>query len=84
MTTGKTITLTRPTFVGKVMSLLLNVLSKLVITLLQRSKPLLISWLQSPSAVILGPKEIKFVTVSIISPFICYGVMGPDTMILVL
>ena len=68
MTTGKTIALTRRTFVGKVMSLLFNMLSKLVITFLPRSKHLLISWLQSPSAVILEPKTIKSVTVSIISP----------------
>ena len=84
MTTGKTIALTRWTFVGKVMSLLFNMLSRLVITFLPRSKHLLISWLQSPSAVILGPKEIKFVTVSIISPFICLELMGQDAMILVL
>ena len=69
MTMGKTIALTRLTFAGKVMSLLFNMLSRLVIALLQRSKHLLISWLQSPSAVILEPKKIKFLTVSIISPF---------------
>ena len=69
MTTGKTIALTRWTFVGKVMSLLFNMLSKLVITFLPMSKHLLISWLQSPSAVILEPKKIKSVTVSIVSPF---------------
>ena len=69
MTTGKTIALTRWTFVGKVMSLLFNMLSRLVITFLARSKGLLISWLQSPSAVILEPKKIKSVTVSIVSPF---------------
>ena len=77
---GKTIALTRGTFVGKVMSLLLNMLSSLVITFLPRSKRLLISWLQSPSAVILEPKKIKSATVS---PFICHEVMGPDAMILV-
>ena len=72
--------LTRRTFVGKVMSLLFNMLSRLVITLLPRSKRLLISWLQSPSAVILEPKKITSVTVS---PSICHEVMGPDAMILV-
>ena len=83
MTTGKTIALTRRTFVGKVMSLLLNMLYRLVLTSLPRSKCLLISWLQSPSAVILEPKEIKSVTVSIVSPSICHEVMGPDAMIIV-
>ena len=83
MSTGKTIALTRWTFVGKVMSLLFNMLSRLVITFLPRSKHLLISWLQSPSAVILEPKKIKSVTVSILSPSICHEVMGPDAMILV-
>ena len=83
MTTGKTIVLTRWTFVGKVMSLLLNMLSKLVITFLPRSKCLLISWLQSPSAVILEPKKIKSVYVSTVSPSICHEVMRPDAMILV-
>ena len=83
MTTGKTIALTRRTFVGKVMSLLFNVLSRLVITFLPRSKHLLISWLQSPSAVILEPPKIKSATVSTVSPFICHEVMGPDAMILV-
>ena len=82
MTTGKTIALTRRTFVGKVMSLLLNMLSRLVITLLPRSKCLLISWLQSLSAVILESQKIKFVTVSIVSPSICHEVMGPDARIL--
>ena len=77
MTTGKTIALTRRTFVGKVMSLLFNMLSKLVITFLPKSKYLLISWLQSPSAVILEPKK-KSVTVSIVSSFICHEVMGLD------
>ena len=77
MTTGKTIVLTRWTFVGKVMSLLFNMLSRLVITFLPRSKHLLISWLQSPSAVILEPKKIKSVTVSIVFPSICHEVMGP-------
>ena len=83
MTTGKTIALTRLTFVGKVMSLLFNMLSRLVITFLPRSKRLLISWLQSPSAVILEPKKIKSDTVSTVSPSICHEVMGPDAMILV-
>ena len=83
MTTGKTIALTRRTFVGKVMSVLLNTLSRLVITFLPRSKRLLISWLQSPSAVILKPKKIKLVTVSFVSPSICHEVMGPDAMIFV-
>ena len=80
MTTGKTIVLTRWTFVGKVMSLLFNMLSRLVITFLSRSKCLLISWLQSPFAVILEPKKIKSVTVSIVSPSVCHEVMGPDAM----
>ena len=70
MTIGKTIALTRQTFVGKVMSLLLNMLSRLVIVLLPRRKCLLISWLQTPSSVILEPKKIKYVTVSIVSPSI--------------
>jgi len=83
MTTGKTIALTRRTFVGKVMSLLLNMLSRLLTTFLPRSKHLLISWLQSPSAVILEPKKIVFDTVSTVSPSICHEVMGPDAMILV-
>ena len=78
MTTEKTISLTRQTFVGKVMSLLFNILSRLVIVFLPRSKHLLISWLQSPSAVILEPKKIKAVTVSVVSPSICHEVMGPD------
>ena len=81
MTTGKTIALTRRTFVGKVMSMLFNILSNLVITFLPRSKHLLISWLQSPSAVILESKKIKSLTVSIVSPSICREVMGPDAMI---
>ena len=80
MTTGKTIALTKWTFVGKVMSLLFNMLSRLVITFLPRSKHLLISWLQSPSTVILEPKKIKSLTVS---PYICHEVMGPDAMIVV-
>ena len=80
MTTGKTIALTRQTFVDKVMSLLFNMLSRLVITFLPRSKRLLISWLQSPSAVILEPRKIKSVTVS---PSLSHEVMGPDAMILV-
>ena len=83
MTTGKTIALTRWTFVGKVMSLLFNILSRLVITFLPRSKCLLISWLQSPSAVILEPLRIKSLAVSTVSPSICHEVMGPDAMILV-
>ena len=83
MTTGKTITLTRQTFIGKVMSLLFNMLSQLVITFLPRSKRLLISWLQSPSAVILEPRKIKSATVSTVSASICHEVMGPDAMILV-
>ena len=77
MTTGKIIALTRWTFVGKVMSLLFNMLSRLVIAFLPRSKRLLISWLQSPSAVILEPQKIKSATVS---PSICHGMMGPDAM----
>ena len=80
MTTGKTIALTRWIFVNKVMSLLSNILSRLVMTFLPRSKCLLISWLQSPSTMILEPKNIKSV---IVSPTICYEVMGPDAMILV-
>ena len=83
MTTGKTIALTRRTFVGKVMSLLFNMLSRLVITFLPRSKCLLISWLLSPSAVILEPPKIKSDTVSTVSPSICHEVMGSDAMILV-
>ena len=82
MTTGKTIALTRRTFVGKVMSLLLNMLSRLVIPFLPRSKRLLISWLQSPSAVILEPRKIKSDTVTTVFPSICHEVMGPDAMIL--
>src|SRR5574338_596102 len=78
MTTGKTIALTRQTFVGKVMSLLFNMLSRLVITFLPRSKCLLISWLQSPSAVILEPPKIKSDTVSTVSPSISHEVIGPD------
>ena len=78
MTTGKTIALTRWTFVSKVMSLLLNMLSRLVITFPPRSKHLLISWLQSPSPVILEPQKIKSDTVSIVSPSISHEVMGPD------
>ena len=83
MTGGKTIALTRWTFVGKVMSLLLNMLSRLVIAFLPRRKHLLISWLQSPSAVILEPKKIKSFTVSIVSPSICHEVMGLDAMIFI-
>ena len=83
MTTGKTIAWTRQTFVGKVMSLLFNILSRLLRTFLPRSICLLISWLQSQSAVILEPPEIKSVTVSILSPSICHEVMGLDAIILV-
>ena len=83
MTTGKTIAFTRWTFAGKVMSLLFNMLSRLVITFLPRSKRLLISWLQSPSAVILEPKKIKPDTVSTVNPFISHEVMGPDAVIFV-
>ena len=83
MTTGKTIALTRWTFVGKVMSLLLNMLSSLVITFLPRSKHLLISWLQSPPGVILQPPKIKSDTVSTVSPSISHEVMGPDAVIFI-
>ena len=83
MTTGKTIALTRRTFVGKVMSLLFNMLSRLVITFLPRSNHLLISWLQLPSAVILDPPKIKSDTVSTVPPSMCYEVLGPDAMILI-
>ena len=83
MTTGKNIALTRQTFVGIVMSLILNMLSRVVITFLPRSKCLLISWLKSPSAVILEPRKIKSDTVSTVSPSISYEVMVPDAMILV-
>ena len=83
MTTGKTIALTRWTFVSKVMSLLFNMLSRLVIVFLPRSKCLLISRLQSPSAVILEPKKIKSVTVSLVSSSFCHEVMGPDAMIFI-
>ena len=83
MTTGKTIVLTRRTFVSKVMSLLFNMLSRLVIAFLPRSKCLLISWLQSSSAVILEPKKIKSVTVFIVYPSICHEVMRLDALILV-
>ena len=83
MTTGKTTALTRRTFVGEVMSLLFNMLCRLMITFLPRSKHLLISWLQSPSAVILEPPKIKSDTVSTVSPSFCHEVMGLDAMILV-
>ena len=83
VTIGKNIALTKWTFVGKVMSLLFNMLFRLVITFLPRSKRLLISWLQSPSVVILKPLKIKSVTVSTVFPSICHEVMGPDAMILV-
>ena len=82
-TTGKAITLTRWTLVSRVMSLPFNMLSRLAIAFLPGSKHLLISWLQSPSAVILKPKKIKSVTVSIVSPSICHGVMGLDAMIFI-
>ena len=84
MTIGKTLALTKQTFVGRVTSLLFNILSRFVIVFLPRSRCLLISWLQSPSAVILEPKKIKSVTVSIVSPSICHEVTGLDAMILVL
>ena len=83
MTSGKTIAWTRQIFVGKVMSLLLNMLSMLVIAFLPRNNHLLISWLQSPSLVILETKKRNSVTVSIVPPPICHEVMGPDAMILV-
>ena len=83
MTTGKTIAWTRGNFVGKVMFLLFNMLPRLIIAFLPRSKHLLILWLQSPSAVILQPKKIKSVTVSIVSPPISHEMMGPDAMIFV-
>ena len=83
MTTGKTIALTRQTFGGKVMPLLFNILSRLIITFLSRRKCLLISWLLSPSAVILEPKKIKSFTISIVSPSICHEVMGLECVILV-
>src|SRR5574339_666888 len=83
MTTGNTIALTRWTFVGKAVSLLFNMLSRLVITFFPRSKCLVISWLQSPSVVILEPRKIKSDTVSTVSPSICHEVMGPDAMIFV-
>ena len=83
MTPGKTIALTRQTLVGKVVSLLFNMLSRFFIAFLSRSKCLLISWQQSPSAVILEPKKIKSFTVSIVSPCICHEVMGLDAMIFV-
>ena len=83
MTTGKTIALTRQTFVDKVMSRLFNMLSMFVTVLLPRSKCLLMSWLKSPSAVILEPKKIKSVTISIVSPPICHEVMGLDAMIFI-
>ena len=82
-TTGKTTVLSKQTLVCKAISPLYNMLSKLVITFLPKSKPLLISWLQSPSAVILDPKKIQSVTVSIVSPSICHEVMEPDSMFLV-
>ena len=83
MTTGKTIALTRRTFVGKVMSLLFNMLSRLVISFLPRGERLLLSWLPSPSAVILEPKKLMSATFSTVSPSICHQVMGPDALILV-
>ena len=84
MTPGKTINLTRWTFVSKVMSLLFNMLSRFVIAFLPRSKCRLLSWLLSPYVVILEPKKVKSVIVSIVSPSICHEVMGPDTVIFVL
>ena len=84
MTTGKTIALTRQTFVGKTISLLFNMLSRWVITFLPRSEYLLISWLQSPSAVILEPPKTKYITVYTVYPSICHEVMEPDAMILVI
>ena len=81
---GKTIGLIRQTFVSKVMFLFFNMLSRFVIAFLPRSKRLLISWLQSPSAVILEPRKIKSLTVSIVSPCICHEVMGPDSMFFIL
>ena len=83
MTIGETIALTRQTFVGKIMSLLFNMLSRLVIGFLPRNKHLLISWLQSPSAVILEPPKIKSATISTVLPSTYHEVMGPDAMILV-
>ena len=83
MTTGKTISLTRWTFVSKVISLFFNIMSRFVKAFLPRSKRPLISWLQSPSAVILEPPKIKSITVSIVSPSICHEVMGPDAMMFV-
>ena len=83
MTIGETIALTRWTFVGKAMSPLFNRLSRLVTAFLPRSKCLLISWLQSPPTVILEPKKLKSVTVSIVCPSVCHEVMGPDAMILI-
>ena len=83
VTTGKTIVLTKQTFVGKVMSLLFNMLSKLVIAFIPRSKCLFISWLQSLSAVVLEPKKLKSITLSIVSPSICNEVIGLDAMTLV-
>ena len=83
VTTGKTIALTRWTFVAKVMFWLVNMQSRLVTAFLPRSKRLSVSWLQSPSAVILEPKKIKSVTVSTVFPSICHEVMGPDAIILV-
>ena len=82
-TTGKSIALSRQVFVDKVMSPLFNMLSRFVIAFLPRNKHLLISWLQSPSAVILEPKKIKSVTVSIVSPFFCHEVMGPDAVVFI-
>ena len=83
MTTGKAIALTRWSFIGKVMSLIFNMLSRLIITFLARGEHLLISWLQSASAVILEPPKINSDTVSTVSPSIAHEVMGPDVMILV-
>ena len=83
MTTGKTITFTKLTFLGKVMSLVFNILSRFVIDFFPRSKHLLILWLQSLSALILEPRKIKSATVSTVSPSVCHEVMGPDAMIFI-
>ena len=83
ITNRKTIALARQNFVSKVMTLLFNMVSRFIITFLPRSKHLLISWMQSPSAVILEPKKIKFLTVSIVSPFICHEVMGTNAIIFI-
>ena len=81
MTTGKTIALTRQNFVDKIMSLLFNMLSRLVKAFLPRSQCLLTSWVQSPPAVILEPPKLKYLIVFIVAPFTCHEVMGPDAMV---